>query len=369
MPHRKEVDVAAVVDVEEGSRVGEAYDALRRKVLGMHPGVPLPPVPELMAELSSSRVTLDKVYNLLEQQGLIERKWRKGVFVADRLTTTGEVAIVLKRTLLDPGASRTYALACSGLRGALHDFNPKWAVKLHLGEGTVSDLEMFTFLDLLEPTVLPRLRGVLSFHSLQAMEAKLAAADVPVVYVGTSAPWGPGVFLDHDRMVRDGIRRLAEAGCRRVALLWSWMIGQPTKGGEGEVAAAAAADCGVEFREEGIGHDLGGWTERHGYELFMRLWWQPERPDGVMVVDDVLCHGVLRAIQELRVNLPGDLRLVTHANRGIDFPYPRPVSRVEFDLNEWTGKAVKMLETRIRGGCPEPTAEYVQATWIKGETT
>ena len=357
--------------LDEGPRTSAAYSSLRQRVMAMYPGVPLPPVPDMMEELSVSRATLDKVYGLLEQQGFIERKSRKGVFVTDRLAT-GEVAIVLNRILMEPGSSPVYARASSLLRDGLHAFNPKWAVKLHLGVRAETGPELPATLDLLEPHVLPRLRGVLSFHPLDELEDQLAAADVPVVYLGVDVPaWGPGVFLDRGQMLRDGIRHLAESGCRGVSLLHSRYVGKsaPRFGVQVPAVAAAAAECGLTFRDEWIGYEEGGWTERHGYKLFMRLWQNAERPDGIMVADDILCHGVLRAILELQLELPRDLRLVTHASRGIELPFHRPVSRVEYDSEEWANKAVRMLEARVRGIPLEAPAEILRATLVRGETT
>jgi DNA-binding LacI/PurR family transcriptional regulator len=344
---------------------------LRARIGALACGVPLPSVADIRAELGVGQATVEKALALLESQGLVERKRRKGVFVADRLAT-GEIAIVLSQATLGPNASPTYARVCSLLRQELHEFNPKWAVKLHLGMSSVPGPDMPATLDLLEPTVLPRLRGVLSFHPLYEVEKELAAAGVPVIYLSAAGPArGTGVFMDREQMLRDGVRHLAESGCRSVALLHSRYVGRKYLGSGDPVpaVAAAAADCGLEFRDESIDHAEGGWTERHGYDLFMRMWDTSKRPDGIMVADDILCHGVLRAILERQVELPRQLRLVTQANHGFDFPYPRPVTRVEFDLDAWTDKALRMLESLAKGQPLKKTAEWVEATLVKGETT
>jgi len=350
----------------------QAYQALRQRIQMMSPGVPLPPVPELMEELSVGRLTLDKVYQQLERQGHIDRKRRKGVFVSDRLAT-GEIAIVLNGDLMEPDTSPAYGLACSRLRGKLHDINPEWAVKLHLGSGSVKGWELPATLDLLEPTVLPRLRGVLSFHPLHALEVKLAAVGVPVVYLGADVvPWGNGIFLDGEQILCEGIRHLAAAGCQNVSLLHprSTLETEPHLDAETRIAAAAstAAECGLRFRNEYFDIGVGNWTQRHGYDLFMRIWQNADRPDGVMVADDILCHGVLRAILQLGLELPRDLRLVTQASRGIELPYHRPVSRMEYNLDEWVDKAVHMLDACVRSRPPGNSIERVRAMWIKGET-
>jgi DNA-binding LacI/PurR family transcriptional regulator len=301
---------------------------------------------------------------------LIERKPRKGVFVADPLKSAGEIAIVLNSVLIEPHASPVYGLVCSRLRGGLQDVNPRWKAKLHLGSEDVSGRHVSESLDLLDPAVLPRLRGVFSFHPLLQVETSLFAAGVPVVYLGVGPAWGCGVFIDESALIHDGVRRLADAGCRDVRLVQPCQSGRPNRNMDARtrLAAEVAAECGVRLRSEEVAFDHT-WTERHGYESFMRLWGQGDRPDGVLVQDDVLCGGVLRAIMELRLELPRDLKLVTHANRGIDFPYPRPVSRLEIDVDAWTDKAVSRLETRIRERSPGKPGEMMQPIWVQGETT
>jgi len=365
----REGSIVPVLEVAFAPRARETYDTLRARIENLACGVPLPSVTEIRAELGVGQATVEKALTLLEQQGLVVRKPNKGVFVADRLAT-GEIAIVLKESLLGLNTSPIYSRSCSLLHNELHALNPKWAVKLHIGAKTVPE-RVPANLDLLEPAVLPRLRGVLSFHPLFEMGKKLIATGVKVVYLGTGeAPFGPGVFLDGKQMLQDGIRHLAASGCRSVVLLYSRYVGKKAQDFIPVPAVAVtAAECGLKFRSEWIGHESGGWTERHGYELFMQLWDKPDRPDGVMVADDILCHGVLRAILERQVNLPRDLCLVTHANRGFGFPYPRPVTRVEYDLEEWAKKAVRMLEALIKGQSLENKAEWVTANLVKGDTT
>ena len=367
-----------VESTSKRSRVDVVSDELRRVLRDMPVGVPLPPVSELMRTFAASQTTIDRSYAILAAEGRISRRRGKGVFAAAPLKSVGEIAIVLNRLLMEPTASPIYGMACARLGGSLQDLNPRWKVKLHFGGGDVMGSELPATLDLLDPAVLPRLRGVLSFHPLLEVETKLAAANVPVLYLGTGAePWGNGLFFDARPLFVDGILHLAAAGCRSV-----WMLGahhaSPCRHLTAERAArigevtAAARECGMRFRDEWVViATIGSWSEQHGYDLFMRLWSAEaaDRPDGILVVDDILCGGVLRAILQLGLELPRDLRLVTKANKGIALPYHRSVSRIEYDVDEWVDKAVRMLETRSKGPPSPPRVEYVNAKWIQGETT
>ncbi|MDD5706152.1 MAG: substrate-binding domain-containing protein, partial [Kiritimatiellae bacterium] len=221
-------------------------------------------------------------------------------------------------------------------------------------------------LDLLDPAVLPRLRGVLSFHALYELDGKLSEAGVPVIYLGAGPPCGTGVFLDDADMLRQGMRRLAQVGCRNAMLLHP--VSGDSEYNRARIAAAAARACDLKFANEPVVCEQR-LVERHGYDAFMRLWRGGRRPQGVMVSDEILCHGVLRAVLELRLDLPRDLQLISHASRGVAFPYAGAVSRLEFDTDAWADRALRMLIACIHGQPPRKKQERLRAVWVPGDTT
>jgi len=340
-------------------RVRWAYSRLEERLVGMPVGVPLPPVPELMRELSVSQATVERVYQVLESRGLIWRKKGKGVFVADRLQT-GEVAVVLRPGLLADNASPYFRLASSSLIRSLQRENPKWQVRMHMGKHVDMREEFPATLDLLEPEVLPRLRGVFAFHSLYELGPKLEKAKVPVVYLGTAH--GPNaVAFDYSGFVHQAVKHLAETGCKRVGFLGHR---SPADSFLRE-AAAFGLECKMDW-VDCIPNDI---SERVGYESFTRLWGGATRPDGVAVEDDIICNGALRAAAKMGVNLPQDLRLVTNATRGIELSYHLPVSRIEFDAQELTRLAVELMSKLVRGEPPPPSPIRISGRMIRGETT
>jgi DNA-binding LacI/PurR family transcriptional regulator len=48
---------------------------------------------------------------------------------------------------------------------------------------------------------------------------------------------------------------------------------------------------------------------------------------------DAVTKGALVGLAERRVRFPEDVALLTHANRGDDFPTPCPLTRVEIDVD------------------------------------
>ena len=249
---------------------------------------------------------------------------------------------------------------------------------MHLGK-VVADGEDFpATLDILEPTVLPRLRGVFSFHPLYDLEQKLERVNVPVIHMSGMTRMSGGTYhvaLDHKDFFRQSVKHLRDVSCRSIGLLWGkYMNGKQELQEEyPRIVSELAVVHGLECRKEWMPfrrYDASeGITENDGYDLFMRLWKQTEKPDGVIVVDDVLCKGVLRAVLQLGLKLPEDIRLITYANKGVSLPFHDPVTRVEFDVVEEAKLAVEMMDALVRGQEPKEKLVLLTGKLMKGKTT
>jgi DNA-binding LacI/PurR family transcriptional regulator len=150
-------------------------------------------------------------------------------------------------------------------------------------------------------------------------------------------------------MVRRSVRHLVGQGCRRIAML-------SFAPGAGEVALKSAlTECGLDYRAEWVRHDLHPMLSGAGWEEFREIWMaRREKPDGLIVVDDVLFDEVRIAIQELGLHVPEQLRIVTHANKGAARRYPFAVTEVQIDPERYAESLGGMLLSRLRGEAVEP---------------
>ena len=101
----------------------------------------------------------------------------------------------------------------------------------------------------------------------------------------------------------------------------------------------------------------------------MRLWQQSDRPDGLVVNDDILCWGVLRGVLQLGINVPDDLKIVSEGNKGIEFPYHLPVTQIQFDVEEQVDKAIELMLQLIRGEKPKEATIVLPGRLVLGSTT
>ena len=160
---------------------------------------------------------------------------------------------------------------------------------------------------------------------------------------------------------------LRKIGCRSIGTIGfrnAFTIGVDVVSAEQE--QTKMLDRGV--GDKRIGNDVFGSVEEMGYRIMMRLAKQPERPDAILVADDGICSGVLRAILQLGISLPNELKLISYANRGVKLPYHLSVTRFEFDAKTAVQSAVEIMDMLLCGERPEPSQVFVPPDFILGDT-
>ncbi|MCF6175507.1 MAG: GntR family transcriptional regulator [Victivallaceae bacterium] len=352
-------------------QVKMAYQWLHTQIIDMAVGVPLPPVATIMQQLAVSRATLDSAYRMLEAEGLIERHPGKGVFVSDRCAT-GEIAIVIKSTLLSAESSAFFRLAVTSLTKAISELNPRWQVKLHVGQDTETDEAFPATLDLTSPVLLPSLRGVFSFCPLFGLGTELEERGVPLVRLGASNN-RCSVSYDRNDFLERSIQHLAGRGCCSVGLIYAVNRRRTQRANSiietERLVAELAGRAGLQYHHEWLMVHDGDWSETTGYELLQNFWQLNNRPDAVVVTDDILCNGALRALLQLGVSLPDDLSLVTLANQGGALAYHEPVTRVEFDVDQMAKQAVVMMDDLLHGRSLVESNCLLKGKLIQGKST
>lgn len=343
-----------------------------REVIREHhtPGDMLASERELAKQYNVSPMTMRKTLEVLVKEGVLQRYHRWGTVVADPLTT-GEFAIVIRPQLLGFDASPAFTMIKTALIDNLHEHNQDWRVRLHTGRTVDEGADFPATLDLLHPDVLPGLRGVFSFHPLYELEPKLKEAKVPLVMLGLGNPdEGYAVGYDLTEGLAMSARHVREVGCKTLGFIWN-AHDRPLKQYEqrDKHMLQISEQVGLEIRPEWIVRHNGDIKEQSGYDMFMRLWKQDTHPEALVVPDDIMCRGVLRAILHLGIDLPDDLRLVTMCNRGHNLPYHKSVTRYEFDPQEQARVAVQLMLTLARGDEPPTQRIMLSPHWIQGDTT
>jgi DNA-binding LacI/PurR family transcriptional regulator len=78
------------------------------------------------------------------------------------------------------------------------------------------------------------------------------------------------------------------------------------------------------------------------------------KPDGLVILDDMLFLDAQMAMLELGVRVPDDLRLVVQTNRGAEVPFRVPVDAIEIDPAEAAVALADAILKRVRGEALPP---------------
>jgi DNA-binding LacI/PurR family transcriptional regulator len=328
--------------------------ALRRQVLNgeFKAGSVLPATPKLAEQFGTSVFTIQTALAPLVEEGLLERKRRVGTVVKH-----------------NPAVLTTAAIYSSGeaLKSRDDAFRRELSRQLHL-QLSARDVQVETFLDSRpkehrhEP--LPALRRAVESNEVQAL--LVTSCDhlnlpwlkrLPVAAsFSTSSPIPNRLYSNSDQMLRLGLERLRDRGCRTVGLICSIQNSPHLTPDSSErrfyrSVIDILGDVGLSTRDSwmAVPDTWQSAIESYGYNSFKTLWAQTEHPDGIMVFPDTAARGVIVAALELGVRVPEDLQMVFHRNGGVDIPCPLPVSWVESDMAAWAAVMIDQIHRQKEG--------------------
>jgi DNA-binding LacI/PurR family transcriptional regulator len=177
-----------------------------------------------------------------------------------------------------------------------------------------------------------------------------------------AARWGSleeaDAALDGRHFMRESVRWLAAQGRRKICYV-SFIAerrGTPYTEMKDEAFVAALAEfCLPQFRSRPIVlADTPSTSERVIYENALRTvreWFAPgseaQRPDALIVDDDIGMRAVALALIRLGVDVPGQLTVVTEANQDFELHYGIPVVRYEISAREIARELWTLLWKRI----------------------
>ncbi len=173
---------------------------------------------------------------------------------------------------------------------------------------------------------------------------------LPVIYVFTQADDGDAVSLlpDDEGGARVGVRHLIETGSRRIAHVTGPLHFEAVLlRHRGYLAVLAEAGL-VAHPEDYLS---GAWSEAWGRDAVARLFdGQAEPPDGVFCGNDQIARGVVEALRERGIAVPGQVRVVGFDNWNVMTDSARPpLTSVDMNLAALGHEAGRLLVAMIGG--------------------
>jgi DNA-binding LacI/PurR family transcriptional regulator/DNA-binding transcriptional regulator YhcF (GntR family) len=334
-------------------------DDLRRDVLATHPGMKLESEARLATQFGVSVMTLRQALSVLAHEGLIERRQGSGTYVVDTRAKR-HVAIFSLASEALPDSS--FQLRVENLLGLVFQQRGnrfRFYVWMDTKEGLVCP-------DLIEEASQNRISGgvFVSMHSEPAMPILLKKR-IPYVTTGTSDP--PCVAIDQAQIVRDGTQHLLDRGCRRIALM-QWSGGQINPS-TNPTFASALAERGLKPDPQWMRLSVPPNVPGAGWEQFRKIWdAKKEKPDGLLVTDDVLFRDVALGMLERGIRVPDQLQIVAQTNKGSGITYPFPVTALEIDPREYAEELATLLIQLMNNEARSDETRFVRARLIPSAT-
>ena len=318
------------------ARYERVVERIRAYALRHGVGAKIPSVRTLIRTCGVSQGIVMRAIADLEAQGMLERRPRSGVYIANGVGSPGRLVLLEPNIFVSP--SSFFEILLSGLVDEVgrDRLDIRFAQSLRIG-GPLTER------DLLPAEVWGGLRAnqfgsVLLCGTSAALVEHLHRMGVPCVAFATNGP--NRVVLGYLEACQVGVGELARAGCRRIALYntpyWSLR----------EVFLASLRSHGLSetsiqnrrtFREQGepgkaiqrfrlVEHGLAAAIQGFGPDV------PPlQRPDGILSMDDMFTQGLLMGLDRLGIEPGRDVEIATYANRGSP------------SLAAWEGKLIRMV--------------------------
>jgi len=322
---------------EPKARFEEVAQHLRLQVQrgALVPGDRMPSFPQMKAQ-GVSQHTMEKAYALLERDGLIQRESGRGVFV--RQPEKARTGVLGLYGLVSNHSQHPYgAEVVLGIREAAHEKG--YDVLLVRGY----DAERLAKVD-----------GVLTMTPNWGLLKEQLPASLSWVSLLWEVPGTPSVLAEETGGQLALVRHLLHVGHRRIAYLHvEWRDGNRVA-----VYQKACEEFGVTpeaqwlrpLYPEGFQRDLG--FVGHGYQA-MKDWLQEGFGNlgctALMVHNDDAAVGVLRALREAGISVPGELAVTGFDGTEIAANAVPPLTTVRVPLKEIGAAGVTALCSLLQG--------------------
>jgi hypothetical protein len=339
--------------------------ALRMEVFKRKAGASLGTEGAWAKKFSVSMVTVREAVLLLINEGLLERRRGKGLVVVNPLASR-HIAIATGLDLGQPRVSYYFHREIQDICMFFDRMDIK--TKLYMGHAQLGEYPPLSSKKNIMNNVYTdaeqgKVAGVIliTAHLNDKQRRDFKKWHIPVV----GDEKGSNSFrVEHDipKMVKLGINYLLDRGCRKLALMGHYDQSE-------KIFRDIMSQNHLKVVDEWIKPNLDTGTAISSFNAFMELWYaRAEKPDGLVILDDIIYGDTIVAILAAGVKVSKDLRIVTHANRGTQTLYPFPVARMELDPGIIAEEKVKLMLKLLRGDIPKQAVIIPPFKWIGEES-
>jgi DNA-binding transcriptional regulator YhcF (GntR family) len=324
----------------------------------------VPGVSVLARQLKVAPLTVQKAYRRLQERGLIYSIAGKGSFVADASDQEFVGILIHNQYLLEAAQAPTPAILiqaiCDQLAAMrmrvriLTDTYPRFRAAAPISPDVISTIEHGRPVGM-----------VLMGHYGSDELFKLAKSrSFPLIGVGVTSPnaeihanFDVRVNYDYEVALKKSLSYLLERGITEPAILWLDEDNSPAERLDYlKFIEQTIVDCGLKPNRDWIigVHQTTDWA---GYHAFNHLCSLPRRPQGLVVLDDVIGRGVHMGVLARQMRVPEDLVIVVQINEDSPIVFPQQWQQCGYNLAELARIIVDTLERARTPGAKKTPSE------------
>jgi LacI family transcriptional regulator len=192
--------------------------------------------------------------------------------------------------------------------------------------------------------------------------AFLQAQNIPFVVVGTaeSATSTPGIFLDVEKGIRQGVEHLVSQGRSRLALI------PPPTGLTMSAKFKTAFQIALARYPKVVGQltePAETFSQRSGYQATHTLLTSDQPPDGIMACHDLVALGSMAAVQDQGFEVGSDIAIVGFGDILLSEYAQPPLTSIHQPTYSMGQQACQMVIDLISGRDPGP-AQTIVEPWL-----
>lgn len=270
----------------------------------------LPPERTLAEKFEVSLPTLREALAVLAREGWLIRKQGSGNYISRPSQTDKHIGLLVEMDYASHFLSSSILALALKIRRCLEEQGKP--CKLYFGHRTPSDTDYgMRCPEFLEDVQKQRLSCVMALAALLSDDWRKPLANQGVPVIGGNSLYEVYLGVDRERWVVDAVAALKAQNKRRVGLIY-WGGSRPLNPGMRsyqEIFRSALQREGLEFYPQWVRSDLNPSLSGAGWEEFREVWQQDSanRPDAMVITDEVLLEGGLWAAADLNLKLPDDL--------------------------------------------------------------
>lgn len=208
-------------------------------------------------------------------------------------------------------------------------------------------------------------------HIFRNVHERDLTSDIPTIYIDTKPQYDysqyevAGIECDNRKGGYLAAEELLSKGCRRIGVMMNQGNYTHVNRFQGYLDALAAA--GMPFEEELV-RKVPQVSIEHAYRC-MKAFWLKEKPDGMFCMNDSFAVGTLRAMNELQIPVPRQMKIVGYDSSDILAAANPPVTTIVQPVREIGELAVNLLLRMMEGERLEESNYVLPVTLLRREST